>query len=261
MDFSQNVLGVERLPNDIIMLFGRHENLWLVPPELRANPETDRGSCIIKKDGREIGVVTSGVGSAQVALTMEAVARCRAKRVIGLGFLGSISPKLVRGTVVVAEAAVRFETTSDWFIPEWVPALADFHLREAVVRTLENHGLQPFRALIASIDVPTRELAHQELHGFFDVAGYDMETSTFYAIAWRYRIPAVTVLLTMDEADRKFYMIDKLEQYQVMTGMQDLFPVVCDAFGDMDSYAASIGANISGLPWERKPPISKQKWE
>ncbi|MBF0625706.1 MAG: hypothetical protein HQL82_12960 [Magnetococcales bacterium] len=243
------------------MLFGRHENLWLVPQELRTAGETPRGSCTIRKDGREIGVVTSGIGSAQVGLTVEAIVRCGAKRIIGLGFLGSIAPRLVKGTVVVAEAAVRFETASGWFIPDWLPALADCHLRESVVNALQRQGVQPFRALIASIDVPTRELPHQNIHGFFDVAGYDMETSTFYAIAWRYRIPAVTVLLTMDEADRKFYMMDKLEQYQAMAGMQEILPLVCAAFDSADGYAASIGASVSGDPWNRIPPTTRQKWE
>ncbi|MCW5983480.1 MAG: hypothetical protein KIT09_35645 [Bryobacteraceae bacterium] len=259
MELPENILGTASLPGAAILLFGRHENLWMTPEELIAGD--NRGATrTISFDGQDYGVITSGVGSAQVALTVEAAVQAGVERMVGIGFLGSLAPRLKRGDIVVAEAAIRFEGGSRYFLPSWLPALAEFSLRDRVCCCLEAAGNVVQRAVIATMDVPLKETARHPLHSFFNIAGYDMETATFYALAWRYRIPAVTVFVVMDEAERKFYRMDKLEQYQIMNGVPDLFPPICRALNDSQSHFGQLGFVRAKEPWNLQPPADGSDW-
>jgi uridine phosphorylase len=259
VELPENILGTASLPACAILLFGRQENLWMAPEELLVSGGGG-ATRIISFEGREYGVLTSGVGSAQVALTVEAAARAGVERMVGIGFLGSLAPGLKQGDIVVAEAAIRFEGGSRYFVPPWLPALAEFALRERVCRCLEAAGHYPQRAVIATMDVPLKETSRHPLHSFFNIAGYDMETATFYALAWRYRIPAVSVFVVMDDAARKFYRMDKLEQYQIMNAVPELFPPVCRALADPQSHFGQLGFAPAKEPWALQPPAAGPDW-
>ncbi|MCW5983487.1 MAG: hypothetical protein KIT09_35680 [Bryobacteraceae bacterium] len=119
MDLSENIFGSAVLPPRTVMLFGRQENLWVLPEEYTVKGDTSAYRIAAYGD-HEYGVITSGVGSAQVALTVETAVHAGVRRIVGLGFLGSITPSLKAGDVLVAEGAVRLEGASHSFLPRWV---------------------------------------------------------------------------------------------------------------------------------------------
>lgn len=102
--------------------------------------------------GSPISVTSTGIGSPSAAIAVEELARVGAETFIRVGSCGSIQPQVGVGELVITAGAVRQEGTSDEYIRDEYPAVADYEVVTALVTAAERLGYEYHVGLTASTD-------------------------------------------------------------------------------------------------------------
>jgi len=121
-------------------------------------------------EGAPISVTSTGIGSPSAAIAVEELARVGAETFIRVGSCGAIQPGMDVGDLVITSGAVRQEGTSDEYVREDYPAVADHEVVSALVAAAERLGHDYHVGLTMSAD---SFYAGQGREGFdgFDAAG------------------------------------------------------------------------------------------
>ncbi|MGI6432858.1 MAG: nucleoside phosphorylase, partial [Sphaerochaetaceae bacterium] len=82
-----------------------------------------------------VSVTSTGIGGPSAAIAIEELVACGSDTFIRIGTCGGIRLDVQAGEVVIATAAVRHEGTSREYAPLEFPAVADFTLVEALVKS------------------------------------------------------------------------------------------------------------------------------
>ncbi len=93
-------------------------------------------------DGTPISVTSTGIGSPSAAIAIEELARVGARTFIRVGSCGGIQPEMSVGDLVITSGAVRQEGTSDEYVREDYPAVADGEVVSALVAAAERLGYE-----------------------------------------------------------------------------------------------------------------------
>jgi uridine phosphorylase len=123
-------------------------------------------------DGAPISVTSTGIGSPSAAIAVEELARVGADTFIRVGSCGAIQPEMAVGDLVVTTGGVRQEGTSDEYVREDYPAVADYEVVSALVAAAERLGYDYHTGVTMSAD---SFYAGQGRPGFegFEAAGSD----------------------------------------------------------------------------------------
>lgn len=89
-------------------------------------------------DGEKVSVTSTGIGGPSAAIAMEELVKCGADTFIRIGTCGGMEINVKGGDVVVATGAIRMEGTSKEYAPIEFPAVADFHVVNALVDAAEK---------------------------------------------------------------------------------------------------------------------------
>jgi uridine phosphorylase len=89
-------------------------------------------------DGTPISVTSTGIGSPSAAIAVEELARIGADTFIRVGSCGAIQPEMSVGDLVITTGGVRQEGTSDEYVREDYPAVADYEIVAALVAAAER---------------------------------------------------------------------------------------------------------------------------
>ena len=108
-------------------------------------------------DGTDISVISSGMGCACVARSLEQLADSGVKAVIRVGTCGGVMPGIKPGTIVIASGCVRGEGASYEIVPEEFPAVADPKVVSALAQAAEEMGEEALVGLYRSHDAFYRE--------------------------------------------------------------------------------------------------------
>jgi len=103
-------------------------------------------------DGTPISATSTGIGSPGAAIAVEELARVGADTLLRVGSCGAIQPELAVGDLVITTGAVRQEGTSDEYVREDYPAVADHAVVAALVAAAEDLGYDYHVGLTASTD-------------------------------------------------------------------------------------------------------------
>jgi uridine phosphorylase len=117
-----------------------------------------------------ISVTSTGIGSPSAAIAVEELARVGANTCIRVGSCGAIQPDMAVGDLVITSGGVRQEGTSDEYVREDYPAVADYEVVSALVAAAERLGYDYHVGLTMSAD---SFYAGQGREGFggFEAAG------------------------------------------------------------------------------------------
>ncbi|WP_115862625.1 nucleoside phosphorylase [Halorussus litoreus] len=123
-------------------------------------------------DGTPISVTSTGIGSPSAAIAVEELARVGAKTFIRVGSCGAIQADMAVGDLVITTGGVRQEGTSDAYVREDYPAVADYEVVSALVAAAERLGYDYHTGITMSAD---SFYAGQGRPGFegFEAAGSD----------------------------------------------------------------------------------------
>ncbi|MDR5671550.1 nucleoside phosphorylase [Halalkaliarchaeum sp. AArc-GB] len=89
-------------------------------------------------EGSPISVTSTGIGSPSAAIALEELARVGAETFIRVGSCGAIQEGMDVGDLVITSGAVRQEGTSDEYVREDYPAVADQEVVSALVAAAER---------------------------------------------------------------------------------------------------------------------------
>jgi len=103
-------------------------------------------------DGTPLSVTSTGIGSPSAAIAVEELARVGAETFIRVGSCGGIQPETDVGDLVITSGAVRQEGTSDEYVREDYPAVADHAVVAALAAAADRLGYDHHVGLTASTD-------------------------------------------------------------------------------------------------------------
>jgi uridine phosphorylase len=117
-------------------------------------------------DGTPISATATGIGSPSAAIAVEELARVGADTLIRVGSCGGIQPEVDVGDLVVTTGAVRQEGTSDEYVREDYPAVADHAVVAALAAAAEDLGYDYHVGTTASTDSFYAGQAREGFEGF-----------------------------------------------------------------------------------------------
>ncbi|HAF62144.1 MAG TPA: uridine phosphorylase [Anaerolineaceae bacterium] len=102
--------------------------------------------------GTRMSVTSTGIGCPALAIAVEELINIGARNFIRIGTCGALQKNVRLGDVIIASGAVRGDGTSREYFPLEYPAVADFHLLEALIEAAHEHGVNPHVGIIRAHD-------------------------------------------------------------------------------------------------------------
>jgi len=99
-----------------------------------------------------VSVTSTGIGAPSAAIAVEELAECGVDTVLRVGSCGAIQPEMDIGDLVITAGAVRQEGTSEAYVRESYPAVADHEVVSALVAAAERLGYDYHVGITASTD-------------------------------------------------------------------------------------------------------------
>ena len=151
-------------------------------------------------DGHKVSFSHLPLGASGTVSILEQMIACGARRVIGLGFAGSLQATVPIGTMIIPTGCVREEGTSFHYIEDEARIKPDENLVKDLRKAARAVGVKAVEGHIWTTDAPFRELVSKiEEYGRRGVLGVDMETSAMYALGQYRGIQVANVLVVSDE--------------------------------------------------------------
>jgi uridine phosphorylase len=162
-------------------------------------------------DGVPVSTMSTGMGGPSVAIGVEELAELGVHTFLRVGTCGAAQPEIKVGDLVIAHASVRSEGTPNGYVPLEYPAVASFHVVEALMEAARASGVPYHVGVIRSVDalysdlMPERMPRPQYLREELDmwsragILSNDMETSTLFVVSRLRRLRAGTINLCVDE--------------------------------------------------------------
>lgn len=91
-------------------------------------------------EGEKVLVVSTGIGGPSCAICVEELAKIGVDTFIRVGTCGGMQPEVAPGDVVIATGAIRMDGTSKEYMPIEFPAVADFHVTNALYNAANKLG-------------------------------------------------------------------------------------------------------------------------
>ena len=136
-------------------------------------------------EGRLIGAVSHGVGSAGAGACFEELCRSGAARIVRAGSAGGLRPDTGPGDIVIASAAVREDGLSPKLAPPSYPAVATPEVFLAMRQAARAQGVQAREGLLLTSDLfyPHDLLGSDlPLWAKAGVAAVEMEAATLFVV-------------------------------------------------------------------------------
>jgi uridine phosphorylase len=127
----------------IAKVFDRHHEL---------GQHREYRSAIAYVDRLPILVMSTGIGSPSTAIAVEELARIGIQYFIRLGTTGTIQPQINLGDVIISEAAVRLEGTSQHYAPLEYPATGSITLTNSLCDAARRLGIPTHVGITCSSD-------------------------------------------------------------------------------------------------------------
>jgi len=161
-------------------------------------------------DGVKVSAMSTGMGGPSVAIGIEELHELGVHTILRVGTCGALQPGVKMGDLVIAQAAVRSEGTSDGYVPREYPAVASLEMTNALVEACEAAHVPYHVGLMRSVDALYSDLvpaqmprpglqAELDMWTKAGVIGNDMEASTLYVVSRIRGMRAGTICLVVDE--------------------------------------------------------------
>lgn len=163
-----------------------------------------------KLGGVPVSTMSTGMGGPSVAIAIEELSELGVHTFLRVGTCGAAQPEIKMGDLVIAHASVRSEGTPNGYVPPEYPAVASFHMVEALMEAARASGAPFHVGVIRSVDalysdlvpdsMPRPHLRDElEMWSRAGVLSNDMESSTLFIVARLRKLRAGTINLCVDE--------------------------------------------------------------
>lgn len=159
-------------------------------------------------EGRPVTLTAAMVGAPAAVMLAEELIACGARRLVSVGYAGSLQPAVSVGSFFIPTACLSEEGTSAHYAlsgegtgwaGETVPGPSP-QLARLLQAACEAEGIQPVTGTVWTTDAPYRELRSKvERYRARGVVGVDMETSALYTLGRFRGVGVCHLLLISDE--------------------------------------------------------------
>lgn len=175
-------------------------------------------------------VVSSGIGCPSLAIIVEELCMLGVKIFLRIGTCGGIINDLSPGSLILSTGAVREEGTSQQYIDQTYPAIADFELVYLFSKKLCNYSGGYYCGITHTKDSFYSEKVELQVSSVFQneqwkkwkkagVAATDMETSCLYVVSSLRNVKSCSLLISVgeDKADERItkclkFILDSLPE-------------------------------------------------
>ncbi len=131
-------------PERAELIAGSLEN----PQKVASHRGLDSWTC--KLDGHPVLVTNTGMGGPSLEIVLQELIQLGLDTFLRIGTTGSIQENVPLGSLVISEAAIRLDGTSDHYAPPCYPAVADLDLTMDLVHSSEGFSRPVARGLTVS---------------------------------------------------------------------------------------------------------------
>ena len=151
--------------------------------------------------GVPVLAMSTGMGGPSAAIAVEELRRIGVESLIRIGSCGALQTGIAVGDLILVQAAVREEGTSQAYVPAAYPAVSDAALLALCARSARRRGLKAHIGLVRSHDsfYTDRE---DEIDAYWSgqgVLGADMETAALFVIGRLRGMKTASILNTVVE--------------------------------------------------------------
>jgi uridine phosphorylase len=158
----------------------------------------ERGHRLYRKDGWV--AVQSAFGAPNAVMLLEELIAFGVKRVVYLGYCGSLQDEIKVGDVIVPTESIREEGTSYHYLPEGERSFPDRSIQGKLYTRIKESHLPVHTGRIWTTDAPYRETrAKVRRYGEAGILGVEMEMSAAFALGMIRNISVGGVLIVSDE--------------------------------------------------------------
>lgn len=100
--------------------------------------------------GKQIAAISSGIGPSACEIAITELNNVGVKNVIRVGSCGTLREDIELGELIISEAAVRLEDTSNHYVMKEYPAIASRMITSALIRACEENNLPYHVGITAS---------------------------------------------------------------------------------------------------------------
>jgi len=170
--------------------------------KIRARPYPAR-MYRLKQKGFEIDLVGPAMGAPVAGMVIEMLIAGGAKKIIALGFAGSLDPSLKIGDLLLVKEAISDEGTGPSYIPGLKSVSASESLVSAIISELSSQGEKIQAGKVVSTDAFFRE-TREKLERFRSMGALavEMEMSALYAIGKFRGVEVLGMVIISDELFR-----------------------------------------------------------
>lgn len=180
----------------------------------------------------EVSVVSTGIGGPSAAIAMEELAQIGVDTFIRVGTCGGIDMKVKSSDIIIPTGAIRMDGTSREYAPLEFPAVADFKLVRALVKSAEDLGMRWHTGVVQSKDSfygqhsPGRMPVSYDLMNKWEawkclgVLASEMETATLYTVAAALDVRCACVLNVIWNQERKAAGYDEPDDLDTERGIR-----------------------------------------
>ena len=189
--------------------------------------------------GQRVSIVSTGIGTDNVEIVMaEILAITTRPTIIRVGSSGGLQPEMGLGDLVITSGAVRLETTTNWFVHDGYPAVADYEAVVALIEAAERLGHRYHVGLTATAPgffgaqgrpIPQLPIRYPDLAEDMArqrVLNFEMEASALLVLAGLARCRAGVVCAVYAQRTTGDFVTgdakDKAEAACVETGLESL---------------------------------------
>ncbi|MBW2107299.1 MAG: nucleoside phosphorylase [Deltaproteobacteria bacterium] len=155
-----------------------------------------------RQSGRQVTVVGPMLGAPHAVMVLEKLVALGAKKMVFLGWCGSIDPRVAIGDLVIPDHAVVGEGTSKYYAKNksHVPSRGSAAIRKVLEEHCDKHGVMFHKGGVWSTDAPYRE-TEEVVRSLKEAGllGVDMETSALFT-AGCFRGIDIGALLVVSDA-------------------------------------------------------------
>jgi uridine phosphorylase len=189
--------------------------------------------------GQRVSIVSTGIGTDNVEIAVaEILAITNRPTIIRVGSSGGLQPEMGLGDLVITSGAVRLETTTNWFVHDGYPAVADYEAVVALIEAAERLGHRYHVGLTATAPgffgaqgrpIPQLPIRYPDLAEDMArqrVLNFEMEASALLVLAGLARCRAGVVCAVYAQRTTGDFVTgdakDKAEAACVETGLESL---------------------------------------
>jgi uridine phosphorylase len=205
--------------------------------------------------GLRVSVVSTGIGTDNVEIAVaEMLAIAERPTFIRVGSSGGLQPEIALGDLVITSGAVRLETTTNWFVHDGYPAVADYEAVCALIEAAHRLGYTSHVGITATAPgffgaqgrpIPQLPIRYPDLAADMArqrVLNFEMEASALLVLAGLARSRAGVVCAVFAQRGTGDFVTgaakDAAEAACVETGLESLL-----ILADIDRRKAEAGTD------------------